>query len=106
MLAFSDKIRRDAEFALLAAVPLFSKESCELDSIIAKGSQVSVHLADTVYEIGFCRHCAATVATIKRIPLWQTDTEHVVKVPSVVMFFPKIRAHILREVFNNTEHGP
>ena len=58
MLVFSDKIRQVVEFVLLAAVPLFSKEFCELDGILAKGGRVSVHFADTVYEIGFCRHSA------------------------------------------------
>src|SRR5262252_627951 len=106
MLGFSDKIRWVAEFVFLAAVPPFSKEFCELDGILAKGRRVSVHLADTVYEIGFCRHSAAPVTAINPISIWHTDAQHVVKILGVPMFFPKIRTRKFRKLFDNTEHGP
>src|SRR5262249_58010719 len=43
-------------YVLLAAVPPFSKEFCELDGVFANGRLVSVHLADAVKEIRFGVH--------------------------------------------------
>src|SRR6516225_1852015 len=51
------KFRRGL-YVLLAAVPPFSKEFCELDGVFANGRLVSVHLADAVKEIRFGVHSA------------------------------------------------
>ena len=42
-------------YVLVAAVPPFSKEFCELDGVVADSRLVSVHLADAVKEIPLWR---------------------------------------------------
>ena len=44
----------DFPFALIGAVPLFSKELCELAGVLAEGRRVGVHLSHTVKEIDLC----------------------------------------------------
>jgi hypothetical protein len=69
-------------------------------------ARVFAHLANAQHQIVFCCDCAAEIRAVNPISFWHTDPEHVVKVLGVVMLFPKIRAHIFRELVNNMEHGP
>jgi len=92
-------------YVLLAAVPPFSKEFCELDSVFANGRLVSVHLADAVKEIRFGVHSAVKITATNPNSFCPGPESDVVKVLGVVMFFPKLRAYIVRKLLNNPEHS-
>ena len=91
---------------VLGAVPPLSKEVCELDGVLAKGRWISVHLANALEETKFRCHSAMLLSATNPISFWNTDPKHPVKNLGVLMFFAKVRAHIPRELLNNTEHGP
>src|SRR5262249_18810091 len=84
-----------------AAVPFLAEPVCKIDCVVTERGRFLLNLVNTKDEIELRRQSATTLAAINPVPIWHTDPVHVVKVFGVLMFFPKIRAHILREAFNN-----
>ena len=59
-----------------------------------------------MHETIFCVHSPTVVRATNRVPVRHPDPTHVVKIHGILVFFPKIRAHISRELLNSLEQGP
>jgi hypothetical protein len=68
----------------------------ELDGVFAKGGRAGEHLVSARYEIKFYPHSSAPITAANPISFWHTDSEHVVQVYGIAMFFPKISAYVFR----------